>query len=194
MGVVFIAGLSVGMYYGMDRQEEPIVEVPKPVDSVQDIVLKKVQSVTVEEPTTEKIEAISKVDRISPYAKMIIEKEYTKCGHRTVNVLEVPKELVNLTKEELKEKYTGWEVKSFSPQEFTLFRYIDANCEDHFVLKEEGGYVAVYNEVTEEVNNLVKKTEILVEDLREEDKHDLEEGIKIFGQERLEDVLEEWEV
>ena len=193
VGVIFMMGLSIGVYYGMSTQKEEKVEEKKPMDSVQDIVIKNVQS---ENNTLipEEIEVVSNIERISPYAKMIIEKKYTKCGHTTVNILDVPKELINLSEEELKEKYSGWEVREFTPTEFTLYRLIDANCEDHFVIKENEGYVAVYNEVTEDVENLIKKTDILVEDLREEDKNDLEEGIKVFGQDRLDIVISNWEV
>ena len=111
--VVFIVGLSIGMYYGMEAKVENEEEEPKPAQSVQDVVIRDVQAEQ-KEVEEEKIEALSVSERISPYAKMVIEKKYKKCGHTTIKVLDVPKELVNLTKEELKEKYSGWDVKSFS--------------------------------------------------------------------------------
>ncbi len=186
--VVFIVGLSIGMYYGISHRNDEIVETPKSVDSVQDIVIRNVQ----EEKKVEEnsIEALSTMERVSPYAKMIIEKKYRKCGHTTIKEMDVPKELVNLTKEEIEAKYTGWDVKSFSPSEFTLFRVIDANCEDHFVLKESDGYVAVFNEVTDDVANLIEKTSIMVENLGEEEKHDLENGIEVFGKDAVESILQ----
>ena len=191
MIVVFIMGLSLGMYYSFSGKKEMKKEEPIPKDSVQDVVIQNIQREKKEEENLIPMEAFSTVERISPYAKMVIEKKYTKCGHTTVSIIDVPKELVNLSKEELKEKYSGWSIKDFSAKEFTLFRLIDANCEDHFVLKEKDGYLAVYNDLTEEVQNLVNKTDILVEDLREEVKHDLEKGIYVYGKENVEERIEE---
>lgn len=193
--VAFIFGLSMGMYYGISSNKVEKLDVKKPLDSVQDVIIKNVQN----ENETESIEnenleeAIAKEERISPYAKMIIEKKFLKCGHTTYNSLDVPKELINLNKEELEKKYSGWNVTEFSEDEFTLYREIDANCDDHYVLKEEDGYIAVYNELTDEISNLVEKTEIDINLLREEDKNELQEGIKIYGKEELTSLMEDFE-
>lgn len=134
--VIFMLGLSMGMYYGVTNNEKEVVEEKKPIDSVQDVVIKNVQSENQKEVEILE-ETISTDERVSPYAKMAIEKEFTKCGHTTLKVMDVPKELINLTKEEIEEKYSGWDVRDFSSEEFTLFRLIEANCDDHFVLKEK---------------------------------------------------------
>ena len=191
--VVFMVGLSLGMYYGVSSNNIEEEENKTPIDSVQDVVIKNVQSeYKIKEDEGELEETVSDEEKISPYAKMIIEKKFSKCGHTTYSCLDVPKELINLTNEELAEKYSGWDVKEFSKDEFTLYRLIEANCEDHYVLKEEGGYIAVYNELTDEISNLVEKTEIDVSLLREEDKVDLEEGIKIYGKEELNSLMEDF--
>ena len=192
--VTFIVGLSVGMYYGLSSNEVEEVEEKDPIDSIQDVVIKNVQSENKikEEDNKDLEEVLSNEERISPYAKMIIEKKFSKCGHTTYKTLDVPKELINLTKEELAKKYSGWDVKEFSSEEFTLYRLIEANCEDHYVLREQDGYIAVYNELTEEISNLVEKTEIDVNLLREEDRFDLAEGIRIYGKEELTSLMEDF--
>ena len=123
---------------------------------------------------------------------VVDEESIAKCGHTTVKTLDVPKEIVNLTKKEIEEKYTGWEVKDFSKEQFTLYRVIEANCDDHFVLKENDGYITVYNELTDEISNLIEKTDIQVESLREEDQNDLQEGIKIYGKSELSSLIEDF--
>lgn len=190
--VIFMLGLSLGMYYGVISSEDEVTYEKKPIDSVQDVVIKNVQSENKKEDEVLE-EAVSEEEKISPYAKMIIEKKFTKCGHTTYKVLDVPKELINLSEKELAEKYTGWDVKEFSADEFTLYRLIEANCEDHYVLKEEDGYIAVYNELTDDISNLVEKTEIMVESLREEDRNELLQGIKIYGQNELSSIMEDFE-
>ena len=134
--VIFMLGLSMGMYYGVTNNEKEVVKERNPIDSVQDVVIKNVQSENQKEVEILE-ETISTEEKVSPYAKMAIEKEFTKCGHTTLKVMDVPKELINLTKEEIEEKYSGWDVRDFSSEEFTLFRLIEANCDDHFVLKEK---------------------------------------------------------
>lgn len=186
---IFSLGVSIGMYYGINNKEETKVEEKKIIDSVQDIVIKNVQS---EKKKNDVEEVVAQEVRVSPYAKMVIEKKFSKCGHTTVNILDVPKELVNLTESEIREKYSGWELTSFSEKEFTLYRIIEANCDDHYVLKDEDGYIAVYAEFTDEIKNLVEKTEIDVNSLREEDRLDLAEGIRIYGKEELTSLIEDF--
>ena len=187
--IVFVVGLSLGMYYSNNQKDEKVVENKKVIDSIQDVVIKNVQAENKEKET---IETISNEEKVSPYAKMIVEKKFAKCGHTTVKTLDVPKEIVNLTKKEIEEKYTGWEVKDFSKEQFTLYRVIEANCDDHFVLKENDGYITVYNELTDEISNLIEKTDIQVESLREEDQNDLQDGIKIYGKSELSSLIEDF--
>ena len=187
--IVFVVGISLGMYYSNNQKDEKVVENKKVIDSIQDVVIKNVQAENKEKET---IETISNEEKISPYAKMIVEKKFAKCGHTTVKTLDVPKEIVNLTKKEIEEKYTGWEVKDFSKEQFTLYRVIEANCDDHFVLKENDGYITVYNELTDEISNLIEKTDIQLESLREEDQNDLQEGIKIYGKSELSSLIEDF--
>ena len=186
---IFALGVSIGMYYGINNKEETKGEEKKIIDSVQDVVIKNVQS---EKKKDDVEEVVAQEVRVSPYAKMVIEKKFSKCGHTTVNILDVPKELVNLTESEIRERYSGWELTNFSEKEFTLYRVIEANCDDHYVLKDEDGYIAVYAELTDEIRNLVEKTEIDVNSLREEDRLDLAEGIRIYGKEELTSLIEDF--
>ena len=187
--IVFAIGMSIGMYYGEKTKVVEKVEEIKQRDSIQDVVIKNVQDEKIKEQTSE---VASQKEKVSPYAKMTIEKKFSKCGHTTSSVVDVPKELVNLTAEEIEKRYSGWKVKDFSSDGFTLFRIIEANCGDHYVIKETDGYLAVYADITDNISNLVEKTDILVDTLREEDKVDLEEGIRIYGKGELSSLIEDF--
>ena len=128
--------------------------------------------------------------KLSPYAKMIIEKKFTKCGHSSVEVQNIPIELVNLTEADIIQKYPEWEIRSFKSDELSLFREIDANCNDHFVLKEKDGYIAIYTNVTEEIRNLKEITDIEVSSLPSGDIKSLEDGIYVYGQDALNHLIE----
>ena len=187
--IVFAIGMSIGMYYGEKTKVVEKVEEIKQRDSIQDVVIKNVQDEKIKEQTSE---VASQKEKVSPYAKMTIEKKFSKCGHTTSSIVDVPKELVNLTAEEIEKRYSGWKVKDFSSDGFTLFRIIEANCDDHYVIKEVDGYLAVYADITDDISNLVEKTDILVDTLREEDKVDLEEGIRIYGKGELSSLIEDF--
>ena len=49
--------------------------------------------------------------RISPNAFITFKTLYKKCGHTACEYREVPNELVNLTKEELQDKYSEWKIE-----------------------------------------------------------------------------------
>ena len=50
----------------------------------------------------------------------------------------------------------------------------------------------MYADITDDISNLVEKTDILVDTLREEDKVDLEEGIRIYGKGELSSLIEDF--
>lgn len=195
--IVFIVGLSVGLYTGTNSIENRNLSQNNNdnVEPIQDVVIKKVQGKNEEENNSgeEKIvEVVRREEKISPYAKLVIKKKFSKCNHTTVSIVDVPKELVNLPRKDLEEKYSGWEIEKFSSDEVILYREIAANCEDHFVLKEKDGNIAIYNETDEDEMNLIEILSVNLDLLSEEDKNNLQEGIKIYGKDELNSLIEDY--
>ena len=93
---------------------------------------------------------------------------------------------------EIIEKYENWEIRSFTSKEVSLFREIEANCNDHFVLKEKDGFIAIYNKVTEDNINLKEVTDIDVLNLPSGDIENLKEGIYVYGQDELSSLIEDF--
>lgn len=189
---LFSTGISVGMgfsIYNTLKEEEPLVISQR--DSIQDIVMKEVQKNQDEEYDATEATSYNE-EKISPYAKITIEKYYKQCKHTTVEIYDVPKELVNLTKEELKNRYKSWEVKKFEAKDVHIFREIDANCSSHFVLKEKDGYLVVYKAISNNMNELDEVTDIEFASLKEEDKLAIETGIKVYGKEELSSIIEDF--
>ncbi len=195
-GVVFIIGISIGTYLGRDTKanikesqnnsdnEEEDIKIP-----VQDVVIRNTQE---EKKNDEFVEANAEETKLSPYAKMIIEKKFTKCGHSKVEVIDIPDELINMTEKEVKEKYKNWEIRSFNSKEVSLFREIVANCDDHFVVKEKDGYLAVYKNITDDTLNLHEVTDIDISNLPSGDIKSIEEGIAVYGKDELSSLLEDF--
>lgn len=195
--IVFIVGLSVGLYTGTNSIENRKLSQNNNgnVEPIQDVVIKKVQGKNEEENNSgeEKIvEVVRTEEKISPYAKLVIKKKFSKCNHTTVSIVDVPKELVNLPRKDLEEKYSGWEIEKFSSDEVILYREIAANCEDHFVLKEKDGNIAIYNETDEDEMNLIEILSVNLDLLSEEDKNNLQKGIKIYGKDELNSLIEDY--
>lgn len=195
--IVFIVGLSVGLYTGTNSIENRNLSQNNNgnVEPIQDVVIKKVQGKNEEENNSgeEKIvEVVRTEEKVSPYAKLVIKKKFSKCNHTTVSIVDVPKELVNLPRKDLEEKYSGWEIEKFSSDEVILYREIAANCEDHFVLKEKDGNIAIYNETDEDEMNLIEILSVNLDLLSEEDKNNLQEGIKIYGKDELNSLIEDY--
>ena len=195
--IVFIVGLSVGLYTGTNSIENRKLSQNNNgnVEPIQDVVIKKVQGKNEEENNSgeeKSVEVVRTEEKISPYAKLVIKKKFSKCNHTTVSIVDVPKELVNLPRKDLEEKYSGWEIEKFSSDEVILYREIAANCEDHFVLKEKDGNIAIYNETDEDEMNLIEILSVNLDLLSEEDKNNLQEGIKIYGKDELNSLIEDY--
>ncbi len=128
---------------------------------------------------------------IRPGAKLIMEKRFTGCGHVSRKQTYVPNDMINLTEQQIKTAYKNWSIKSFSPEEITLYQEVNTKCPNHFILKEKDGLVAVYYQTPVNGINLKEVTPILVENLRMQDKERLKAGIKIESQQDLAQVLED---
>lgn len=106
------------------------------------------------------ITANSTEEKISPNAELIIKKHYKKCNHTIKEYVELPKELVNKTYAELKQEYIDWEIEQFSPTKITLYKQEEGTCNQHYIIKQENGYIVIYT-IDENGNETHKqKTEI----------------------------------
>ena len=133
-----------------------------------------------------------KEEKVSPNATIIVKKHYLKCGHTTKDYVEIPKEFVNMSEQEIKKEFSKWELKGFSSNEIVIQREMEGICDEHFVLKDRNGVIAIYRE-NEEGEELKEITEISVKYLTNEDRKKLEKGIKAIGKEELNRALEDFE-
>ena len=189
-------GSSLGAELNSVGMEKELAQEKKKLDSMQDIVVQNIQASqnALKNKADEEVKAVTSVQKkISPYATLKIEKFYKGCGHTTVNTMEIPKELVNMTEEELQAKYEKWEIRKFEEREIHLYREIDANCSEHFVIKEENGKVTVFTQITNKNLQFKEETDIDFGSLREEDKELIRKGVEIYGQEALSSFIEDFE-
>lgn len=162
---------------------------------IQNNRLKNIEDIekTVKSITDEAIETSSEKEKITPNTILILKKKYKACGHTIGNRASIPEEMVNLTKEEIIEQYSNWELEKFSREEVILLKEVEGVCGEHYILKEQDGYISIYT-VDENGNKSLKEiTNIATEYLTETDRIALKNEIEIYGIENLNKTLEDFE-
>lgn len=132
-------------------------------------------------------------EKISPNAKIVFYKKYTDCNHTIKEKNEIESTLVNLNEDEIRRVYKDWDIISFSKDLVELYKEVPGQCEQHYIVKENDGKIAVYKITTEGENIKMKDTDIEIEYLPEIDKEELKTGVKIDGDEELNSYLENFE-
>lgn len=132
-------------------------------------------------------------EKVSANALMILKKYYIKCEHTINEYVELPKEIVNMTEEEVKSQYPEWEVIGFSSDKVILYKEFDDVCGEHFKLKVEDGKVVIYKENTDGTESIYEKTNISSEYLTETDLINMQDGLEIYGGEELNKIIEDFE-
>ena len=139
------------------------------------------------------IETNSSDEKISPNCLITLKRYYSECEHTINEYIDVPKDLVNGTREDLEKEYPNWEIQKFSSNEIILYKEFDSNCGQHFILRNDNGKISIYkiNENNEE--EIYEKTEISVEYLTESDLSNIRNGLEIYGKENLNKFIEDFE-
>lgn len=152
-------------------------------------------SISYENQNTEEnvVETLSEEEKVSHNASFALKMYYKECGHFKFNYSELPKEIINLTKNEIKELYPDWNLEKFSSNEIVLSKDIDEMCDEHFVLKLGDDNIEVYKDLKNGEQKLYKSTNISKDYLTSMDIEKLEEGIYVYGIGNLNSAIEDFE-
>ncbi len=138
-------------------------------------------------------EVNSTEEKVSSNAILILKKYYIQCDHTINEYVELPQELVNMTKEQVQAHYPDWEVIGFEKGKIILYKEFDGVCGEHFKLRVENGKVVIYLVSQEGRESLYEKTNISSEYLTETDLINMQDGLEIYGKEELNKVIEDFE-
>lgn len=140
-------------------------------------------------------EAVSTELKVKPNMEFGIKEYYDECGHFNFEYVQLPKELVNMTRQEIEDHYNGsYEVEEFTEKTLILSREINGMCDNHYVIKlSENNLVNVYKINTDTSYSLYETTEISKDFLPPEDVANLEEGIVVYGIGKVNAILEDYE-
>lgn len=136
---------------------------------------------------------VSTEEKVAANAILILKKYYTKCEHTVNEYVELPQELVNMTKKDVEAYYSDWKVIGFEQGKITLYKEFDDTCGEHFKLKIEDGKVVVYIVNKDGTESIYEKTSIPSEYLTETDLINMQDGLEIYGKEELNQIIEDFE-
>ena len=134
-----------------------------------------------------------KVSKVSPNAELIIKKYYKECGHTTEEKRNVANDMVNKTQEEIEKLYPDYKVESFFYNKIVLLKEEEGQCDEHYVVKDENSNIMIYKILSDGTEEIYQNTGISTEYLPETDKISLRDGIKVFGRENLNSIIEDFE-
>lgn len=139
------------------------------------------------------IETNVKEVRISPNAFITFKETYEGCGHTKVDFVEVPEDFVNLSKEELKDKYSDWNIEKFTDTDIILSKDFKGSCDEHFIVKDVNGIVTAFKIKEDGTEEEYEITDIATEYLTDTDKIEMKNGIRVNGKQNLNQLIEDYE-
>ena len=139
------------------------------------------------------LETNSSEEKISPNSSITYKTYYKGCGHTKEEYNNMPQELINCTKNDIEEKYTEWQVEKFASNEVILYREVDGECGEHYLVKEKDGKVVVYKILENGEEQEYETTQISTDYLTDTDKIEMQNGIRVNGQQELNQLIEDFE-
>lgn len=187
ISVIIIVGITY-IIFNQNKDEE---NVPESNHYISELVEDECTEEYAEEQNTTAV--TSTEEKVAASAILILKKYYAQCDHTINEYVELPQELVNMTKEEVQAHYPDWKVIGFEKGKVTLYKEFNDLCGEHFKLKIEDGKVVVYMTNKDGSESLYEKTNISSEYLTETDLINMQEGLEIYGKEELNQIIEDFE-
>ena len=108
----------------------------------------------------EKIAVNTSEEKIS--VNTIIKKVtyYSNCNHNIELIIKDKKKYINMTKEMLQKEFPDWEIKEFNRDNVILYKEEDDFCNEHFLVKDEDGYVTILRMKINNIEEMLDKTDI----------------------------------
>ena len=187
--VVIIASIitAVVIYNGEDEEQAKVS-----IKNIEENTTNTLNN-TINSDNQNVIETNVKEVRISPNAFITFKEIYEGCGHTKVDFVEVPQDFVNLSEDELKDKYSDWNIEKFTDTDIVLSKEFNGSCDEHFIVKDVNGVVIVFKIKEDNTEEEYQVTDIATEYLTDTDKIEMEKGIRVNGKQNLNQLIEDYE-
>ena len=93
----------------------------------------------------------------------------------------------------MQKQYPDWKIEKFSSNEVVLYKEKNGYCDEHYVIREHNGVLAIYTLDENGKETWKQDTEIVTMYLPEVDLSRIKEGIKVTGTTNLRSILEDYE-
>lgn len=179
---IVVLGIIVGIFVGKNSTKDEQKVETKLVSTEQNI-----------QNGIELISTSYAEVKASPNCLFEFKTYYKGCKHTTTKRENIPEELVNKTEIEMQDRYKDYKIEEFTANNIVLYQEKEGICDEHYLLKENNGYIAIYKIDNTGKEILKENTQIVTTYLPETDKQNLKNGIKIIGKENLSLTLEDYE-
>ena len=188
--IIIVSIITAVVIYNGEDEEQAKVSI-KNIEENTTNTLNNSNSINSDDQNV--IETNVKEVRISPNAFITFKETYEGCGHTKVDFVEVPEDFVNLSKEELKDKYSDWNIEKFTDTDIILSKDFEGSCDEHFIVKDVNGVVTVFKIKEDGTEEEYQITDIATEYLTDTDKLEMEKGIRVNGKQNLNQLIEDYE-
>ena len=185
-------GLILGFFTGIYLYRINSIDDDKIVSQIDEDNYTKITQLSNDE-LIDLVETNNKEEKTSPNCVINLKVYYKNCEHLIETRKNIEEAEVNMTEEEIKERFLEWELQKFVPTEIALYKEVDEFCNQHFLLKEEEGRIVIYKLDENENQEFLQKTDIFTEYLPEEDLEQIKNGIKVYTEKELNKTLEDFE-
>lgn len=139
------------------------------------------------------VKANTQEEKTSPNCSLTTKTYYQNCGHTKSEYTNLPSSFVNLTKDEIQEKYQEYEIEDFATNAIVLYQEKEGECGEHYMVKDKEGMVTVYQVLEDGSEQELETTGITTEYLPETDKINMKNGIQVNGKQELNQLIEDFE-
>lgn len=136
----------------------------------------------------------AEASRTGDDSTMVLERLYTTCNHVLIEEHPMESRYTGKTEQELAAAFPGWNLKHFSTDRVVFGIRIEGFCPDHYIIKEEGGFLVIFRPDKDTGLPLVlEATNIPFDRLSLEMQEEIIGGIVVDSIEEVEQLLENWE-
>ena len=104
------------------------------------------------------IETVNTEYKVGVNTDFTIITRYTLCNHEIQNKVEITKEMINMTYNDVANMYRGYEVVQFNNDKVVLKKTLNEFCKEHYLVKEIDGKIGVYRVLADDKLELIKKS------------------------------------
>lgn len=191
VAITGMIGFLMGLFIYDNKKNESKVIADANFSEVTDSCIDELENYEIAKLNLEETNAST--TKISPNAIINFKICYQKCNHIIDSKQKISESLVNLTKEELQDKYLDWDIERFTENNIILYKEENRMCDEHYILKQENGCIAIYKLDEKNNESLLETTDIATEYLPEKDLKKIKKGIIVYTKQDLNKLLEDYQ-